>query len=84
MPFSESMVPLLHHASSVVHRAVTSVRYAAAGFFLTLVGLSLPVAQGQEVTLAAWNVSTQTGGVNNFGISPLAASTADPNVKVTP
>ncbi len=84
MPFSESMVPLLHHASSVVHRAVTSVRYAAAGFFLTLVGLSLPVAQGQEVTLAAWNVSTQTGGVNNFGISPLAASTADPNVTVTP
>jgi hypothetical protein len=33
--------------------------------------------------VVGWNTSTQTGGVNNFGTSPLAASTSDANITVT-
>jgi hypothetical protein len=35
-----------------------------------------------SAVLAGWDVSTQAGGANAFGTSPLAATSADPNVTV--
>ena len=50
------------------------------GGFSLLLSLS-PQALAASV-LAGWNVSTQPGGTNNWGTSPLAATASDPGVTV--
>lgn len=37
-----------------------------------------------QVTIAGWDVSTMTGGLNNFGPSPFTATTTNSNVTVGP
>lgn len=38
---------------------------------------------GRSAIISAWDFSTQTGGVNNFGVSPLSPTTADVNITAT-
>jgi 2',3'-cyclic-nucleotide 2'-phosphodiesterase (5'-nucleotidase family) len=47
-----------------------------------LLGMLFWVAQAGAAVIAGWDTSTQPGGANNFGASPLTASAADVNVTV--
>ena len=63
----------------------TRVRSSSALFFIFVaLGLAGPAARSAAAgTIAAWDMSTGLpGGTNNFGPSPLAATTADPHVTV--
>ena len=53
-------------------------------FVFAVIAFNLALCGGNVVaaTLAGWNVSTQPGGAGNFGASPLAASSSDPNLVI--
>lgn len=50
--------------------------------FFTLFIILCGSVLANGAVLAGWDVSTQTGGTNNFGTSPLAATTVGSNVTV--
>jgi len=69
--------------NAVLGRQVPATGNRRFAFLALAVSASfLLVTPSSAAVLAGWDVHGQTGGANSFGVSPLAATSADPNLTI--
>jgi hypothetical protein len=79
---SHALVHSPNHAKHIVIGTTGSLPLRMASCLAVAAGLGGSPLLAGAVVLAGWDVHSLPGGVNNFGASPLAASTAAANLAV--